>query len=236
MFKSILFIILSISFSFSLFSSEEDKYDFSWLDPDKEVYVLQNRKFRKNKNFYFDIGPSVAISEAFVSSIGFQIRTGYFFKEEWGFEVLYVSKDGKENETAKSVRGEFGTSGSTPFRRIVDSYAGAVLLWSPFYTKVNTFNKIIYLDWIFGLGYGSLSETNNREEFLTGGVNSNPESKSHGAILANTALKFYLTQSWSLRLNVQGAFYQAKIPSSNSRKGSSWQSHEDISLAIGYTF
>ena len=31
----------------SAFAAVDDDYNFSWLDPDKKIYVLQNRKFRK---------------------------------------------------------------------------------------------------------------------------------------------------------------------------------------------
>lgn len=33
------------------FSSEKSVYDFEWLDDDKEIYVLQNRKYRKDGKF-----------------------------------------------------------------------------------------------------------------------------------------------------------------------------------------
>ncbi len=38
--------------SLQLVASEKNVYDFSWLDQDKEVYVLQNRKFRKKNKLY----------------------------------------------------------------------------------------------------------------------------------------------------------------------------------------
>ena len=28
-------------------AADDDEYNFSWLDPDKKIYVLQNRKYRK---------------------------------------------------------------------------------------------------------------------------------------------------------------------------------------------
>src|SRR4051794_4020142 len=37
-------------------------YNFSWLDPDKKVYVLQNRKFLKAKHFIFSVTGGLAPS------------------------------------------------------------------------------------------------------------------------------------------------------------------------------
>lgn len=33
------FFVFSLTFSSHVFSSEKDIYEFSWLDPDKEVFV-----------------------------------------------------------------------------------------------------------------------------------------------------------------------------------------------------
>src|SRR3989338_11308296 len=107
-------------------AGENSTYSFSWLDPDKEVYVLQNRKFRKNGNFMMSAGGGMTLSGAFVDAKHLQGRAGYFFKEEWGLEGLYSHNQGKENSTANSVRNE-GNSGSAPFRRIVKNYYGATL-------------------------------------------------------------------------------------------------------------
>src|SRR5690606_16916020 len=123
-------LFLSLAQNF-VFAAEGDTYNFSWLDPDKEVYVLQSRKFRKNGRAYVNAGGGITTSGAFVSAKNIQGRAGYFFKEEWGFEFLYSMNSGSENETAKSVRNE-GSSGSVPFRRIVDKYYGAMIMWSPF--------------------------------------------------------------------------------------------------------
>ena len=118
------------------------------------------------------MGGGITTSGAFVDSTVIQGRAGYFFREEWGFELVYSMNNGDENATAKSVRSE-GTAGSIPFRRIVDNYMGGMILWSPFYAKINTFNQIIYVDWIIGLGVAKLEETNNQVEFLTN--NNDPE-------------------------------------------------------------
>ena len=127
--KSVLLLICMLMFNSHSFAGEGDTYSFTWLDPDKEVYVLQNRKYRKAGKLHLNIGAGVTTSGAFVDATTFQGRAGYFFSEDWGFEAVYSLNNGEENGTAASLRNE-GTAGSVPFRRIVDSYVGGMVLWS----------------------------------------------------------------------------------------------------------
>ena len=134
----------------------------------------------------------------------------FFFTEELGVELLYSSNSGKENDTAQAVRNP-GGSGSIPFRRIVDKYYGAYFLWSPFYAKVNTFNKIIYLDWILGVGYANMSENSNKDEVLFGGTGSNDVlASTHHCLSWDVGLKFYLSSSFDIRLDLTALHYQTE--------------------------
>ena len=102
--KTQILLLCFFSIPFIIFSSESDIYDFTWLDPDKEVYVLQNRKFRKSGRLYINAGGGMTTSGAFINASNIQFRGGFFFKEDWGLEGVYSLNSGKENETAKSVR------------------------------------------------------------------------------------------------------------------------------------
>lgn len=237
LFNVIPFLFVSLMVAFmpaKLNASEGDTYNFSWLDPDKEVYVLQNRKYRKNGRAYANVGAGITTSGAFVSSNNIQGRIGYFFKEELGFEFLYSMNSGAENATAKSVRNE-GSSGSVPFRRIVDNYYGAMLMWSPFYSKINTFNTVVYVDWLFGLGYASLTETNNRDEFVNGATSAIPTQESHGGLMWQAAMKFYLNDSFDIRLNVATVHYKAQKASVDTAE-EAWNTNYDMAVTLGYSF
>lgn len=214
-------------------ASEQNTYEFKWLDPDKEVYILQNRKYRKVGELYFNLGAGLTTSGAFVDSLNFQGRAGYFMWEDWGVELLYSQNSGEENTTAKSVR----LAGSTvPFRRIVESYYGAMLMWSPFYTKTNTFNSIIYMDWLIGLGFASLTEKNNRSEFDTSGsYNDGGTSETHAGLMWNLGLKIYISESWSSRIDLTTIHYQAKKAEINTTK-EQFYSNYDLTFSIGYAF
>lgn len=230
-----LLLLISLIIPQLTLAGEKDVYEFSWLDPDKEVYVLQNRKFRKANHLHVNVGYGLTTSGAFVDSSAIQARGGYFFTEDWGFEVLYSKNSGEENDTFKSVVATVGGSGTTPFRRIVQNYYGVMGLWSPFYTKINTFNKIAYMDWIFGLGYGQLTEQNNKTRFDNQGtINDNQiTEESHSGILWTAAMKFYLDQTWSIRADFTGMYYSATEPKLNK---SSMVTHYDATLSLGFGF
>ena len=219
----------------SLKAGESNVYEFSWLDPDKEVFVLQNRKFRKANNLFVNLGAGMTTSGAFVDATSIQGRVGYFFTEDYGFEVLYAKNTGEENATAKGVRTSGGGgTGTTPFRRIVQNYIGGMFLWSPFYSKINTFNSIVYMDWIFGLGYAQLTEKNNKLRFTQGQIAEGVETEeTHSGIMWEAGLKFYISESVSIRTDLTAIHYSAD---NISTSGSSYKSNFDATASLGYSF
>lgn len=229
-FSSLVLILLTISTS--TYAGETSTYDFTWLDPDKEVYVLQNRKFRKAGKIHFNLGAGITTSGAFVDSKTMLAKTGYFFAEEWGVEFVYAKNSGSENTTAESVRAR----GSVPFRRIVDGYYGAMFLWSPFYAKLNTFNSVMYLDWIIGLGAGQIEETNNKPEFIND-WDKRAKTETHTGLLWETALQFYLAQHWAIRLDLTVMHFEAdKASTSSTSTEKQYYSNYDLGLTLGFLF
>ena len=213
-----------------------DYYDFSWLDQDKKIFVLQNRRYFKTNKLNISAGAGVTTSGAFVDSFNVAGRLSFFFTESMGVEFLYSKNSGKENDTAEAVRNP-GGAGSTPFRRIVDQYYGGYFSWSPFYAKVNTFNKIIYLDWLINVGVVQMAETNNREEVIAGGVgNFSDTEETYIAPSWNMALKFYLNENIDLRLDLVAIHFQAKSALNLSSGSEQWFSHYDTSVSLGFRF
>lgn len=229
---SALFLLLSLALTSQAFASEKDIYEFSWLDPDKEVYVLQNRKYRKAGHLHANVGGGITTSGAFVDATAIQGRVGYFMTEDFGLEGLYSKNSGKENDTATGIRTNSGSGSSTPFRRIVDNYWGVMALWSPFYSKINTFNKIVYMDWIFGVGYSQLKENNNKIDVQTGGIDKIITSESHSGIIWQAGMKFYLDPSFSIRTDLTAVHYKA----TSVAGASSFYSNFDATVSLGYTF
>lgn len=227
------FVVFTLVFTTNLFASEKDIYEFSWLDPDKEVFVLQNRKFRKASRLHVNVGGGITTSGAFVDSTTIQGRAGFFATEDYGLEVIYAKNSGKENDTAKLVRNSPGQTGSKPFRRIVQSYTGAMFLWSPFYSKINTFNSIVYMDWIFGVGYASLVEKNNKLAFENVFQEDVETQETHGGIIWEAGMKFYLNENFNIRTDLTAIHYSAK---NLTTPGSSYKSNFDAAVSLGYTF
>lgn len=228
-------VLFLLTFTTNLFASEKDIYEFSWLDPDKEVFVLQNRKYRKAGHVHINIGGGITTSGAFVDSTAIQGRAGFFFTEDFGFEGIYSKNSGKENNTAKGVRAaNGGGTGTTPFRRIVESYSGAMILWSPFYSKINTFNSIVYMDWIFGLGYAQLKEHNNKLRITQGQAFEGVEtSESHSGIMWEAGLKFYINENFNIRTDLTAIHFNTD---NISTPGSSYKSNYDATVSLGYSF
>jgi outer membrane beta-barrel protein len=240
------FLCFSIYFFSSLFvidskATEDSLYSFSWLDKDKEVYVLQNRKYRKNKNVYISGGGGVTTSGAFVNAFSFQFKAGYFFKEDWGIEGLFSKNIGQENSIAKMVKNVGGASGSVPFRVFVKNYTGLQILWSPFYSKINTFNKIIYLDWMFSVGGVYVSESNNRKLSQSNDPadrsisdDSQDESDSHLGFLWGTGLQFYLSKDYYIKFDLTGTHFKTKTDANGTEE--ILYNNYDLVLGLGYIF
>ena len=231
--KSNLFLILFLIF-ISLtekvaYSAQGDTYSFSWLDPDKEVFVLQNRKYFKKNRLYINGGGGIKTNGAFVDSYFFQGRIGYFFLEDWGLEGLYVKHKGEESDAAKSVRKR-----TIPFRRLIQSYQGGMLLWSPFYAKVNTFNNIIYLDWMIGIGGAQLTEDNNVLSLQSSAIDRRITTETHQGLLWDTSLKFFINRHWEIRTGLTVFHYKAEEPTDEGKE--SWDSNWDVHLSLGLIF
>src|SRR4051812_15514010 len=61
---------------------EEDEYNFSWLDPDKKVYVLQNRKYRKTGRLAISLAGGLNLSNPYRTEYELVPRADYWFSEQ----------------------------------------------------------------------------------------------------------------------------------------------------------
>jgi outer membrane beta-barrel protein len=231
-----LFLFFVTSVASVAIASEKSLYDFSWLDKDKEIYVLQNRSFRKDGKLFVALNVGETVAKAYVEGMVGQARIGYFFKEDFGIEILTSKNDGKFNDLASKVISQ----GAVPYSRIIDSYNAAQLLWSPFYSKINTFNKIFYYDWMFGLGYASITNSDNRNEFKAGESRTTLTEETNSGLIWSTGLRFYITPSWSARIDFTALRYEAdffvKDGTTFKSGGKEWFNNYDLTLGVNYTF
>jgi outer membrane beta-barrel protein len=205
MVKSIFVGMMVALFAFSASSAEDSVYDFEWMDKDKEVYVLQNRKFRKSGRINIALLLGNNLSNKFVDQYVGTLKGGFFFHEDWGIELGYAKAfNQNENNTAKGVLEQ----GAVPFYRRVDDYKTASVIWSPFYGKFNTFNYIHYVDWYFSAGLASVATSNNKNMFLVT-PNRTLSKETHTGGTWSTGIIFHLSQMFSIRLEFTGVHFQA---------------------------
>ena len=227
-------LICAFLISITVWANEKSLYEFGWLDNDKEIYVLQNRRYRKVGKTYIGALGVKTTSGAFIDAYGATVRAGYFFREDWGIEGVFGKSSGSKNDAAKGVE----DVQSQAFYRKVDTYMGAMAMWSPFYSKINTFNKVFYYDWMFGLGLASVKLMDNRNQFNSTS-NSLTSSNALG-MMWNTGLRVYINDNWSLRIDFTGIHAKPKNEkiedSGNTVTTSSIFSNYDLGVGLNYTF
>lgn len=240
--KFLLFLILltgiCITNSFNAAASESSVYDFSWLDKDKEVYVLQNRKFRKNKRLYVGGLVGRQVNGAFINSNEASVHGGFFFREDWGFEVSYTLASGSTNATHDAVNEQ---GAAVAFYRKIDTSVSAMALWAPFYAKINTFNKIFYYDWMFGAGLANVTTLDNRNEFDQASPDSDKlTEETNTGLTWMSNFRFYITNNWSAELRVEGLHLNVDMVSEDVSNADTtetrWNHYYDFKLGLNYTF
>ncbi len=226
--------ILGLLLAGSLKASEKDLYDFLWLDPDKSVYVLQNKVYKKKNSFYGSVGFLQGQSSNYQDTTGFKVEAGYFFHEDWAIDLFYSGYSNSDNDAYKSLA---TINQSVPFvRRPLSNYAiGAV--WAPFYGKINTFNKIFYFDWSFGLGVGKFDTESNAKSVSSPTQANTFAKESYTTIVTKTKLRFHATKNFHIDLELLRNNYNAPgadIP--NRATQESWRNNTDIILGVGFSF
>lgn len=220
--------------SFNAIADEGDLYKFLWLDPDKKVYVLQNKLYKKSKTIYTQLGYLSALSGEYQDTSGINFRTGYYLNEEWAVEGFYNSYSNKNNDAYDNLQ---RINQSVPFIRRLNSSYGLMGVWSPFYGKINTFNKIIYFDWSFGLGLAKIDTESNKDTVSLPTQSSTFTSESYTGAIAKTGLRVHASKRWFIGIDLQRTMYKApgpvinNIPSSSKLRGTT-----DAILSVGFSF
>lgn len=224
-----LFILLTL-IPHTLLAGERDLYDFLWLDPDKSVFVLQNKLYPKDGSLYFELGYLSNITSDFQDTSGGQLKLGYHFAEEWALELNYITYANSDNTALDSVA---AVNEAVPFIRKPISSASVFLIWSPFYGKINTFNQIYYFDWSFGVGTGAYKMESNLETAeLTD--EDRYDTESYTPIQFKTSLKFHINKNLHLSIDFLNTNYQANTPSKPN--SDSWNQNNDLIFNIGASF
>jgi len=180
---------------------QENEYNFSWLDPDKKVSVLQNRKFRKANRPLVSLGFGFANTNAYRKSTVIDPRLAYYMSESWGIEVFYSMFSNKKNTTAEALE----ATSIRPDVIEVKNQVGALVHWVPWYAKINVFNTVLYFDWYFSGGLGSMNADMLPGSSTTGVATT----KSLTAYYLGTGHTYHVTENFVVRLDFTNAWFKA---------------------------
>lgn len=226
-----------VSFTLSapaLRADEKDLYDFMWLDPDKKVYVLQNKVHKKANTVYANIGYGTGLSSNFQDTSMIHTNAGYFFTEELGVELMYTKYSNKDNDAMENLK---KLNGAIPFIRQTESNMGVLAKWSPFYGKINTFNKIFYFDWSFGLGVGKLNTKSNAASVANPAQANTYADEKYTTVIAKTGLSLHATKNIHIGADLIMNNYKAPGPTINGNApASKMRNNMDAVITIGVSF
>lgn len=226
-----LYLFLSLLSIMPVYAGEKSLYDFVWLDPDKKVYVLQNKLYKKEHSVYFDVGYIDNQTSKFQDTRGLQVKTGWYFHEEWGIELFYNKYTNSNNDDFNNVR--LLSANQFPFvRRLTDMY-GVAAIWSPFYGKINTFNNIYYFDWSFGLGLSKINAESNLKTALLTATSIKYDQEQYTGANLKTNVKFHIRENIHFDLGYMTTYYKA--PSPKSPKTDKLRTNTDIVLSLGFS-
>lgn len=231
-------IALSL-FSFTLSApalraDEKDLYDFLWLDPDKKVYVLQNKVHKKHHTTYLNLGYGTGLSSDFQDTSMIHTNFGFNITEEWAIEGMYTKYSNKDNEAFENLQ---RINGRIPFIRKMKSNYGLLAKWSPFYGKINTFNKIFYFDWSFGLGLGKLNSESNATTVGNTLIPNSYATEKYTSVIAKTGLSFHASKNIHIGVDLLMNNYKAPGPTISGRApASKMRTNTDAIFTLGVSF
>lgn len=208
--------------------TSDDEYNFSWLDPDKKVYVLQNRKYRKKGHVGIFAAGGMNLNNPYRTEWLGVPRAAYWFSEQFGFEVFYAYVNNSDNATMTSLK---TASDTLPFVRENQGYYGGLLTWTPWYAKINFFNKILYFDWFLDLGMGQVTTA---LDLNTKSYNPpNLKTENIMAYYFGTGQNFFVTRDFSVRWDLIGMAYNATALDGRTTR---LFTNFDFTLGVGYLF
>lgn len=180
------------------------EYDFSWLDPDKKIYVLQNRRYSKLDRVLLSLMGGMARNNAYRKSYTADFRAAYYFREEWGFEFLYQNYFNQKSSTFKAL--EQSSQTFRPDVTEIQNQIAALVHYVPWYAKINMFDEIIYFDWYFAAGLGRIGA-----KALPGSSGIAGSNTSYTGLYLGTGHQFHFDDHWGARLDVMNTWFRAPL-------------------------
>lgn len=238
-----IFLLIFAGFIGNAFAEEakpengKDEYDFSWLDPEKKIYVVQNRKYTKAQKVELAINGGIGIGEPYRTRRIVLPRLFYYFNESWGFSFLAGFNKNAENDNLSQLR--LTNTNVIPVVRDVQTFYGGSAVWLPFYGKINMFNQILYMDWHFELGLSQV--TSEIDLNITKNDPPKLNEANYTAWHFGTGMKFFITRHIAARLDYLMVNYKAPVGIDGTLTGtlgaveSNYDNHF-LTLGMSYTF
>lgn len=207
-------------------AESENEYSFRWLDPDKKIYVLQNRKYTKAFRPQLSVMGGLGFSNAYRNTYNIDPRLTFYFTEMFGIEAFYAFTFNQQNAAFQAL---VNTGSSVlPVVREINSAMGGMLHFTPWYAKINVFNAILYFDWYFAAGAGMI--TSNAINPSTNGTGGTTPQNLF-AIYAATGHYYNISKYFLVRVDFKGTFYNAPIFGTTGTNA--FFSNYDIGLGLG---
>ncbi|MEK7690384.1 MAG: outer membrane beta-barrel domain-containing protein [Bdellovibrionota bacterium] len=202
-------VVLTLSFPIakSQLAQAGDEYNFNWLDPEKKVYVLQNRRYLKSPRVLFSLMGGPALSNPYRDTWKVDPRIAFYINEQFGIEAFYSFFANSENSNYKALT--YAAKNTLPVIREIRSSVGGLLHWVPWYAKINFFNQILYFDWYLAAGAGMLGtaiDTRTSADQLESFVTQNRFAGFWG-----TGHQYHLSKYFTVRLDFMGAVFRAPL-------------------------
>lgn len=213
----------------SVDEDDDSEYNFSWLDTDKKVYVLQNRKYKKAMRFGIFAAGGINVNNPYRSEYPLMPRAAFWLTEQFGFEVFYAHVFSNESSNLTALKKV--SASALPFVRQNKNYYGALFSWTPWYAKMNFFNKILYFDWSANAGVGQVGTAvniNNRADLAP-----NMISENFFALYLGMDQKFFINQHFLVRWDLVSMWYRAKGADFTTVK---WNKNFDFTVGLGFLF
>ncbi len=182
----------------------EEDYDFSWLDPDKKIYVIQNRKYSKERRIELMLSLGLSLKGPYSDGSTLMGRGAYYFNDQWGASVVGMAQSNSKSDTLRELQ---SVSTAFPGIRNVISFFGGSVIWVPSYGKMNLFNNILYIDWPIELGIASVSTETDLNTSV--GRPAKITNTTHTGLYLSTGLKFFVSRQFAVRLDALGLYYSA---------------------------
>jgi len=225
-FASIWMCLIALSWA-NAAEEVDPEYRFSWLDPDKKVYVLQNRKFEKAGHLLISaLGGSVH-ADPYRTAYSLDPRVAFYFTEALGIEAFGQWSFNSTNNAFSALIQSSSTA--LPIVRESRSQMGGLLSWVPWYAKINFFNQILYFDWYLNAGLGLIQTAIDVRESKNDLIDYVNESRL--GYFLGTGHYYHLNQWLGVRLDYTVGFFRAPIL--GNAGDPTWFSHSTFSAGLG---